>query len=112
MLRKGVPGEVSAEGYVSLLTGGVGAVTTLVVFLTLIITGKLHTDGEFDREVARGARLEQALADMTRAKEVSDERADTAVRASSLIVEAFTSAAKRRRARASGDRDRNRGATP
>lgn len=81
----------------TLLTGGVGAITVLVFFLALILNGKLHTDGEFDREVARGDRLEKALADMTKAKEVSDERADAAVRASSLIAEAFSSARDRRR---------------
>ncbi len=99
---RGVPGKVSAETLVSFLTGGVGAITTLTVFLMLILSGKLHTDGEFDREVMRGDKLETALADMTRAKEVSDGRADTAVHASSLIVEAFTAAARRRRDRSSG----------
>jgi hypothetical protein len=93
---------VSAEGWVSLLTGGVGAITVLVVVLTLIISGNLHTDGEFEREVKRADRLEKALEDMTRAKEVSDERADTAVRASSLIAEAFTKAAQARAGRRSG----------
>lgn len=87
---------MSAEGWVSLLTGGVGAVTVLVVVLTLLISGNLHTDGEFKREVARGDRLEKALDDMTKAKEVSDERAGAAVHASALVAEAFTKAAERR----------------
>jgi acyl-ACP thioesterase len=91
---------VSAETWVSLITGGVGAVTVLAVWLTTILAGKEHTDGEFKREVARGDRLEKALEDMTKAKGVSDERADTAVRATALVAEAFTKAAAQRKERA------------
>lgn len=87
---------------VSLLTGGVGAVATLVFFLSLILRGNLHTDGEFDRECAAHSRTQKALDDMTKAKEVADERADAAVRASSLVAEAFTSASQRRREQRSG----------
>lgn len=94
---------MSAEGWASLLTGGVGAVTTLTVFLILIITGKLHTDGEFDREVKRGDQLTEALATMTRAKDAADERAGAAISASALIAEAFTKAAEHRAHRSRSD---------
>jgi len=81
---------VSVESLVSLISGGSGALTVVVIWLTLILSGKMHTDTEFDREVARGDKLEEALKEKDRALEAAIARADTAVHASSLIAEALT----------------------
>lgn len=88
---------MSPEQIVGLITGSTGVVGCLVIFITLIMTGKLHTDGEFTR-VEEALRLEkEAHADTTAALVAASERADAAVRASELIAEAFSSASQRRR---------------
>jgi hypothetical protein len=90
---KRTDGGVTAEGYVSLITGGVGAVTVLAIFLSLILAGKLHTEGEFNREVRAHDKTRKALEDMTKSFEAASQRVDAAVRVSELVTEAFTKAA-------------------
>lgn len=95
---------MSAEGWVSLLTGGVGAVTVLATWLMCLLTGKLHTDDEFGREVARrelaekrAETLERALGESRQALAEASGRADAAVRASELIADALADAKSRER---------------
>ncbi len=86
---------MSAEGWVSLITGGAGAVTVLVTWLLCLLSGKIHTDSEFDREVQRGDLLQRALNEKDEALKAANERATAAVRASELIADAFTEVKQR-----------------
>jgi hypothetical protein len=88
---------VSVEQLIGIITGSTGVVGVLAIFITLILSGKLHTEGEFDR-VAKALELEkEAHAETTRALAAASERADAAVRASELIAEAFSASSTRRK---------------
>jgi len=89
---------VDVNSLLSLVTGGAGAVTVLVIFLTLILSDKLHTDGEFQRLVEADVRKDETIEELTKALEAASERGDAAVRASELIASAFTSGRRRSRA--------------
>lgn len=87
---------MSAESLLSLLTGGVGAVAVLGIFLGLIVSGKLHTDAEmvradenFEREAAAYEAEKRAHAETRRALAEASARGDAAVRASELIAGAL-----------------------
>ena len=81
---------MDAGSVVSLISGGAGAIAILTLFLTLILSDKLHTDGEF-RRMEQALQLEkEARAEATRALTAASERADAAVRASQLIADAFS----------------------
>jgi hypothetical protein len=76
----------------SIITGGSGAIVVVVIWLTMIMSDKLHTDAEFRREAA-ALEKEKAAHDETRkALAEAAARADAAVRASELIADAFSSA--------------------
>jgi len=79
-----------------LITGSAGALVVLALLAWAFYAGKLHSDREFEREVARGDALEAALKEKDKALEASSDRADAAVRASELIADAFTEARRRR----------------
>jgi hypothetical protein len=83
---------VSVESLTSLLTGGVSAMAVMAIFLTLILTGKLHTDGEFDREATALDREKAAHEETRKALAEASARADAAVRASEMIAGAFAAA--------------------
>jgi hypothetical protein len=83
-------GKMSADSFVSFLTGGVGAVAVMAVFMTLILAGRLHTDGEFNRLEAALNREKEAHDETRRALTDASARADAAVRASELIARALT----------------------
>lgn len=61
----------------------------LGIWLTLMVSGKLHSDDEFQRESAALEREKIAHDETRRALAAASERADAAVRASSLIADAF-----------------------
>ena len=83
---------MNIESLTSLITGGLGAVAVMAIFLTLILAGKLHTEPEFQR-LETALDQEQAAHDETRrALTAASERADAAVQASELVVRAFTDA--------------------
>ena len=81
---------------IPLITGGGGALVVLMLVAYAFYLGKIHSDPEFQREVARGDRLEAALREKDKALEAASDRADAAVRASELIADAFTEARRRR----------------
>jgi hypothetical protein len=83
---------VAAESLTSLLTGGVGAVAVMAIFLTLILAGRLHTDAEFGRAVTALDKEKQAHDETRKALGAAVERADAAVRATEMIVNAFAQA--------------------
>jgi hypothetical protein len=87
---------VSVESLTSLLTGGVSAMAVMAIFLTLILAGKLHTDGEFQREAQALDREKSAHEETRRALTEASARAETAVRASELIADAFSRSSKPR----------------
>ena len=89
--------QLDVSTVTSLITGGAGAVVVLVVFLTLILSDKLHTDSEFQRLTEAGERKDQTITELTKALDAASERGDAAVRASELIANAFTSTGQRRR---------------
>lgn len=103
------------EDWVSpLFTGGVGATTVLVSWLLSLLTGRMHTDAEFEREVkAREAAerradvLERTVQEKDRALIEATSRADAAVRASEVIADAFSEAKGRARGRGDTGRRRN-----
>jgi hypothetical protein len=78
----------------------------MAVFLTLILSGKLHTDGEFSDKASALQKETDAHAETRRALEVAMERADSAVRATTLIADALTSAQARPPRRRGGLRGR------
>jgi hypothetical protein len=81
---------LSIDQLVGLIGGGTGAVGVLSLWLTMILTGKLHTDGEFDR-VLDALNIEKAAhAETRKALDASNARADAAVRASELIADALS----------------------
>lgn len=88
---------------INLITGGIGALGVMTIVFALLLTGKLHTNGEMDREIARGDR-EALRADLAerRAEELqaaliaANERTEIAVKTSQLVTDAFTRAAIRR----------------
>ncbi len=82
---------MDTSSLLSLITGGAGAVTILVVFLSLILSDKLHTDGEFQRLTQAAERKDQTIAELTKALDAASARGDAAVRASELIAGAFSS---------------------
>jgi hypothetical protein len=87
---------VSVESLTSLLTGGISAMTVMGIFLTLILAGKLHPSGEFDRQSAALDQERQAHGETRKALAEAALRADAAVRASELIAGAMTAASGRR----------------
>lgn len=89
---------MSVESIASLIGGGTGATAVLVIFLTLLLAGKLHTDDEFSRMSDALDKEKEAHEETRRALALAGERADAAVKASELIADAF-SASSRRRAR-------------
>jgi hypothetical protein len=86
---------VSVESLTSLLTGGISAMAVMAIFLTLILSGRLHTAGEFDRTDAALEREKQAHDETRKALTEAAGRADAAVRASELIADAFSSAPRK-----------------
>lgn len=89
---------MSVESLAGLLEGGVGAIAVMGIVLSLMLTGKLHTDAEFDRLEAALDREKSAHDETRRALTIASERADAAVQASQLVASAFTEAQTRRRA--------------
>jgi Tfp pilus assembly protein PilN len=89
-VKSGVQDSLSVESLTSILTGGVSAMAVMGIFLTLILTGKLHTDGEFQREAAALDREKQGHDQTRQALAEAAARADTAVRAAQMIADAFT----------------------
>lgn len=87
---------MTAEQIVSLVTGGATAATVLGLWIALFITGKIHTDSEFQGEVKRGELKDQTIRELRAAIEAANERAVAAVKASELIAGALTSAGQRR----------------
>ena len=90
---------MSIESLTALISGGVGAVTVLGIWLTLMITGKLHSDDEFQREAKALDKEKEAHEETRKALAEAAARADAAVRASELIASAFSSAAEQRKRR-------------
>jgi hypothetical protein len=86
---------VSVESLTSLLTGGISAMAVMAIFLTLILSGKLHTSGEFDRTEGALTAEKQAHAETRKALTEAAARGDAAVRASELIADAFSSAGRK-----------------
>lgn len=89
---------MTIDSITSLVTGSIGAIGVLGIFLTLILTGKLHTAGEMkraDQTIERQARAldkgEEALAETRRALTEASGRADAAVRATEVVARAFQS---------------------
>lgn len=93
---------MDAGSLTSLITGGIGALGVLGIFLALILSDKLHTDGEFRRMAAANARKDETIAELTRAVDAAAERAGAAVRASELIADAFAAPTRRSRGRTPG----------
>ena len=89
---------MSIESLTSLLTGGLGAVAVMAIFLTLILNGKLHTEAEFTRLETALNQEKTAHDETRRALGIASERADAAVQASKLVARAFTDAQQHRRA--------------
>lgn len=90
---------MSLDTITSLITGSIGAIAVLGVFLTLILAGKLATPGEMrradetiDRLTKALDRSEEALGETRRALAEASARADAAVRSSEVIASAFRSA--------------------
>lgn len=71
--------------------------TVMVIFLTLILSGRLHTDAEFRRTEAALDKEKEAHDETRRALTAASERADAAIRASEVIADAFTYANRRKR---------------
>lgn len=62
----------------------------MAIFLTLILTGKLHTDKEFDREASALDREKTAHEETRRALSEASARADAAVRATEIVAGALS----------------------
>ena len=95
---------MNIDSIASLITGSIGAIGVLSIFLTLILAGKLHTPGEMRRADETINRLtsaldknEEALAETRRALAEASARADTSVRSSEVIASAFLAGQARRR---------------
>jgi len=88
---------MSAESLLSLITGGAGALSIMGIWMTLMIMGKLHTDGEVTLLVDALNREKAAHDETKRALAAASDRADAAVRASELVSDAFASASQRRK---------------
>ena len=83
---------MSVESLTSLLTGGISAMAVMGIFLTLLLTGHLHTRGEFDREAAALDREKLAHDETRKALAEASKRADAAVRAAEVMADAFSRA--------------------
>jgi hypothetical protein len=69
-------------------------------FVALFVTGKIHSDAEFCREVKRCELSEAARGEMQKALDAANARADAAVRALALLADAIGGPAERRSDRA------------
>jgi len=94
---------MTAEQIVSLATGGAGALLIVIIWITLLLNGKLHTDEEFKREVARGDELvkrldlrNQSIEELQKALITANARADSAVRSTEMMADALAAAGQRR----------------
>ncbi len=87
---------MSVESAVSLITGAGGAMGVMVIFLVLILSGKLHTDTDYQRVEKALEYEQQARAETAKALAAAAERANSAIRASELIADAFASSPRRR----------------
>lgn len=83
---------MSVESLTSLLTGGISAIAVMAIFLTLILTGRLHTESEFERAIGALDKEKTAHEETRRALTEAGARADAAVRASEMIAAAFAAA--------------------
>lgn len=88
---------MSIESLFSLITGGAGALAVMTIIFALILSDKLHTDGEFRRIVQANEKKDLTIAELTKALDAAATRADAAVKASEMIADAFSSAGSRRR---------------
>jgi hypothetical protein len=94
----------------SLIGGGTGALGVAAFFITMIVTGHLHTDAEMRRadDLIRRAdevnqkqeaaleRQRDALAETRRALAEASARADASIRATEVVASAMTSARESR----------------
>lgn len=80
---------MSVESLTGLISGGIGAVAVLGIWLALMVSGKLHSDDEFQREIKRGDLAEAARLEMQRAYQEANARAETAVHALEILSEAI-----------------------
>ena len=94
---------MNVESLTGLISGSIGAITVLGIVLTLILSGKLHTDSEMrraDETIERMTRAldksEEALAETRRALTEASARADAAIRSSEVIAGALRAAGGRR----------------
>ena len=90
---------MSAESIVGLISGGSGALGVMVIWMSLLLSGKLHTNSEverlekeLDREVTALDRERAAHEETRRALAAADDRADAAVKASSIIADSLSAA--------------------
>lgn len=81
---------MSIESLTGLITGGIGAVAVMAIFLALILSGRLHTDDEFQREVKAREKEQEAHSETRKALVEASGRADAAVRAAEMVAEAFS----------------------
>lgn len=83
---------MSVESLTSLLTGGISAMAVMAIFLTLMLTGKLHTEGEFGRLASALDREKLAHDETRRALAEASARGDTATHLTELVVDALSRA--------------------
>ena len=74
------------ESWLPYITGSGGALVTLAIGLYLIITGKLHTDGEFQAKVTENAELKAENRDLKGALEIERTTNNELARAGSVTT--------------------------
>jgi hypothetical protein len=89
---------VSPESLTSLVTGGIGAIAVLGIFLTLIVTGRLIIKDSHD-EVCEGYKAiiedkDKQITDLTAALNRQQERADAGVLAARVTTDLVQSIRK------------------
>lgn len=80
----------------SFATGSIGAIAVLGIFLSLIVTGNLHTNDSVRMYKQTIADLKETIKEKDKAIAAAGERADAAVKASELIANAMARAPERR----------------
>ena len=86
--------------FIPLITGSAGALVTLVIWLCMVLTGQLHTEGEFQKLNEENIGLREENAQLHAALEAERRSASDVARAGAVtnqLISALTDLAAERK---------------
>ena len=80
--------------YLSLITGGAGALVVLVIWISLLLSGQLHTNTEFDKLNEENVSLREENGQLRAALDAERRSASDVARAGSVTNQLITALAE------------------